>query len=181
MKPANAISKLDICRTAPSITKPSQIVLLMLYQIQRMNTYQKLVAASPAMNLCVSSVVYLLKHSTAFYQLQQHLIILKKADVQYDATLAKNNIFKWLQHIICYAQQDKAKQDCLESLSNQTGLLIQDCCQNVFPNLKSSYVNLIMQVLILAVSMHNHFMRYANLMKFFFCTLITMNLKRAKI
>ena len=28
-----------------------------------------------------------------------------------------------------------------------------------FPNLKSSYVNLIMQVLILAVSMHNHFVR----------------------
>ena len=42
----------------------------------------------------------------------------KKADVQYDATLAENNIFKWLQHIICHAQQDKAKQDCLESLSN---------------------------------------------------------------
>lgn len=106
---------------------------------------------------------------------------IEKADVQYDATLANNNIFNWLQHIICYAQQDKAKQVCLERLSNQTGLLIQDCCQNVFPNLKSSYVNLIMQVLILAVSIHNHFMRYANLMKFFFCTLITINLKRAKI
>ena len=53
--------------------------------------------------------------------------------MQYDATLAKNNIFKWLQHIICYAQQDKAKQDCLESLGNQTGLLIRDYCQNVLP------------------------------------------------
>ena len=102
---------------------------------------------------------------------------IEKADVQYDATLAKNNIFKWLQHIICYAQQDKAKQVFLESLSNQTGLLIQDFCQIY----KSSYVNLIMQVLILAVSIQNHFMRYANLMKFFFCTLITTNLKRAKI
>ena len=41
---------------------------------------------------------------------------IEKAGVQYDATLAKNNIFKWLQHIICYAQQDKGKQDCQESL-----------------------------------------------------------------
>ena len=41
---------------------------------------------------------------------------IEKADVQHDATLAKNNIFKWLQHIICYAQQDKGKQDCQESL-----------------------------------------------------------------
>ena len=41
---------------------------------------------------------------------------IEKADAQYDATLAKNNIFKWLQHIIYYAQQDKGKQDCRESL-----------------------------------------------------------------
>ena len=53
--------------------------------------------------------------------------------MEYDATLAKSNIFKWLQYIIHLSQQDKANQDCLESLSNQTGLLIWDYCQRVLP------------------------------------------------
>ena len=60
--------------------------------------------------------------------------IIEKVDVLYDATLTKNNIFYWLQHISHYAQQDKAKQDCLESLSNQTDLLIWDYCQKSFTN-----------------------------------------------
>ena len=48
--------------------------------------------------------------------------------------MAKNNIIKWLQNSIRYAQQDKAKQDCLESLSKKNGLLIQDYyCQKVLP------------------------------------------------
>ena len=64
--------------------------------------------------------------------LTANLDIIEKADVLYDATLTKNNIFKWLQHITHYAQQDKAKQHCLESLSNQTGLLIWDYCQKSF-------------------------------------------------
>ena len=53
--------------------------------------------------------------------------------MQDDATLAKNNI-KWLQNSIRYAQQDKAQQDCLESLSKKIGLLIQDYyCQKALP------------------------------------------------
>ena len=48
----------------------------------------------------------------------------EKAGVQYDSTLAKNNILKLLQHIIRHAQQDEAKQDCLEGLSNQTNRFI---------------------------------------------------------
>ena len=35
-----------------------------------------------------------------------------------------------------------------------------------------------MQILIMAIVMHNHFLRNANLMKFIFCTFITINLPR---
>ena len=45
------------------------------------------------------------------------------------------------------------------------------------PNLKE----LIMQVLIMPLSMCNHFMRYANLLKFIFCVFVMVNLKRAEI
>ena len=55
---------------------------------------------------------------------------IEKADVQCDATLAKNSIFKWLKHIIRHDHQDKAKQ---ESLRNQTALLIWEYCQKVLP------------------------------------------------
>lgn len=104
--------------------KPSYIVLLMLYHVQGNS-----VTVSPFMDLCVSRVIYFLKqqHSISYINTWWYWKI-RYAVWWY---FGKNKIFKWFQLIIWHAQQDKAKQDCLESLSSQTGLLIWDYPQKV--------------------------------------------------
>ena len=72
----------------------------------------------------------LLFKTATFHQLHQHLMYWK---IRYAVWwyFGKNKIFKWFQLITWHAQQDKAKQDCLESLSSQTGLLIWDYSQKI--------------------------------------------------
>ena len=56
-----------------------------------------------------------------------------KDDILYDANAAKENIMRWTQHIIRHVQQNKAKIDAIELLSDTTGLWIRDYCQKVLP------------------------------------------------
>ena len=44
----------------------------------------------------------------------------------YDAKIAKENIFKWVQHLIRHTQQNKAKHDVMEKLDDHSGLLPKD-------------------------------------------------------
>ena len=56
-----------------------------------------------------------------------------KDDLLYDTSNAKNNILKWTFHIICHVQQNKAKTNVFDLLSETTGLWIRDYCQKVLP------------------------------------------------
>ena len=49
-----------------------------------------------------------------------------KDDLLYDTSNAKNNILKWTFHIICHVQQNKAKTNVSDLLSETTGLWIRD-------------------------------------------------------
>ena len=55
------------------------------------------------------------------------------SDIFYDVKIAKENIFKWQQHIIRHVQQNKAKVDAMDLINKCTGLWIRDYCQKVLP------------------------------------------------
>ena len=56
-----------------------------------------------------------------------------KDDLLYDTSNAKNNILKRTFHIIRHVQQNKAKTNVFDLLSETTGLWIKDYCQKVLP------------------------------------------------
>ena len=56
---------------------------------------------------------------------------LVNSDILYDVKIAKENIFKWQQHIIRHVQQNKAKVKAMDLINKCTGLWIRDYYQKV--------------------------------------------------
>ena len=59
--------------------------------------------------------------------------VVNNSDILYDAKIAKENIFKWQQHIIRHVQQNKAKVNAMGLINKCTRLWITDYCQKVLP------------------------------------------------
>ena len=57
--------------------------------------------------------------------------LVNNSDTLYDVKIAKENIFKWQQHIIRHVQQNKAKVNAMDLINKCTGLRIRDYYQKV--------------------------------------------------
>ena len=47
--------------------------------------------------------------------------------------IAKENIFKWMQHLKCHTQQNIGKHDVMEKLDDHSCLWFRDYCQKILP------------------------------------------------